>query len=113
MMTMTDEKMFIPVSSGTLRFCDLIPRFFEALETYFLTNKVVDVFKVHTNGFAPPEEAYADEQHSYWESDDAAWYLEELIMFLNEFCLDGYYFGTHPGDGAEFGFIPMEWNDES
>ena len=42
----------------------------------------------------------------YWDSEEAGWDIESLIGALNELCPPFVYFGTHPGDGADYGFWP-------
>lgn len=41
---------------------------------------------------------------NYYESDDADYDLEALFEALGEYCLPYFYFGAHPGDGADYGY---------
>ena len=101
------------VSSGTLRTEDLIPAFINALDS------LKD--EMSTSGDA----SYKDDVHriddtlakierhqeaeDYYESDEASFDLEALTDLLNIFAPPYAYFGTHPGDGADFGFwIPED-----
>jgi hypothetical protein len=40
----------------------------------------------------------------YFELEDADFDMEELTDALNEYAPTGFYFGSHPGDGADFGW---------
>lgn len=39
--------------------------------------------------------------------EELDWALEDLFALLNEMALDGMYFGSHEGDGSDFGFWPV------
>ena len=48
-----------------------------------------------------------------YPADDAAadyygWLITDLSDKLDELAPEGYYFGAHPGDGADFGYWPIE-----
>jgi len=43
----------------------------------------------------------------WWDSEDAHWYLEGLFDALNDLAPEGYYFGSHEGNGSDYGFWPI------
>ena len=90
------------VISGTLRLQDLIPRFLEVLD---------DRAPEKAERFAAeiPDAAGGNDTHPFWASDLAMELYLELIDALNEAAPPGFYFGTHPGDGADFGFWATDY----
>ncbi len=95
------------ISSGTLRNEDLIPRFLEATENFELparTRGKIAAIQSAVDG---------DDNGDYFESEDAdedSIYLQDL---LSEYAPPYFYFGAHPGDGADFGFWLSEgWEDD-
>lgn len=81
------------VSHGTCRWEDLIPCFLALLpDDHPLQSEFKDC-----------EEFYA--------SDEAGWLLERLFDVLGSMAPEGCYFGSHPGDGSDFGF--WEWSDDN
>lgn len=75
------------VSHGTLRPEDLIPKFGEALR---------DLSPRHWRLFVRDQ------------SDDMQENVVQLMDLLDLAAPEGYHFGTHEGDGSDFGF----WKDE-
>ena len=91
---------------GTHRECDLIPVFLDALRE---TAEYESFMVMPVQPFCTP-----DPNDDYWDSEDAAYMLEELFDILNSYAPDGYYFGAHPGDGSDFGYWKMEdWHEET
>ena len=87
------------ISHGTLRTEDLIPRF-------------RDLVLEMTGGESNPVQLSclneAMEKPGFYESADADWFLEDLFDALNALAPDGYWFGSHEGDGSSFGFWECE-----
>jgi hypothetical protein len=89
------------VSTATMRPEDLIPAFVWELE--------------HQKDIAAGHKAVCEEineradREGYYESEDAASDLEQLFDALDEYALPYFYFGAHPGDGADYGY----WLSES
>ena len=88
------------VIHGTLRNEDLIPAF---------VNEIL---------YLDEEKKYKDLilecQKVDYDSEDAEYLSNEvLIDVLNEFAPDGCYFGSHIGDGSDFGFWPIEDFEEN
>lgn len=100
------------VSTATLRGEDLIPAFCRFLrendaEMY---SKLLEEWRdslPHTGHYDVLGEITEDwiERNTGEDSgDNAGFLLEELFDYLNEIAPDNCYFGSHPGDGADFGF---------
>lgn len=91
------------VIHDTHRTQDLIPAFlmtFRALDSPHYTAYVMRTFP------AIPEEAEGNDDHEFWNSEEAQHLTHELFDALNDHAPDGYYFGAHEGDGSNFGFWP-------
>ena len=84
------------VSSGTMRPEDLIPDFLWELEHQS------KLLKGHKGLIE--EIASRMENDDYYESEDSDYDLEALFDALNEYCMPYFYFGAHPGDGADYGY---------
>jgi DNA repair protein RadC len=98
------------VISGTLRPQDLIPAFLDVLR---------DVAPAHDEQITaaafplPPAFALEDDTSDWWTSEQATDLLAELLDLLDEHAPDGHYFGAHPGDGADYGFWPIDDDAET
>jgi hypothetical protein len=87
------------VIAGTLKPEDLIPALFEHL---------CDVAPLRSTLVAQVQPMVG-----LWNCDKANTELTQgcvdaLIQALSECAPDGHYFGTHQGDGADFGYWPEE-----
>jgi hypothetical protein len=84
---------------------DLIPAFVDELRYLAEKNKV----RNGTLAFCRSLERKQDE--AYWESEEAGFDLDELFDRLQEFAPPYFYFGAHPGDGANYGFwLPEDFD---
>jgi len=85
------------IISGTLRLDDLLREFAHvlALHKHDGNKGVIDdaLVMAKTNS-----SAWTDEQ-----IDDAQMLIDALSKRLDDLCPNGYYFGAHPNDGADFG----------
>lgn len=101
------------ISSGTLKTIDLAGIFIGFLETYRpreteeiklgLADDLLVLLKRHDYGYGDKDDLM----------DDITELLGELVNetlwdLLANNAPEGYYFGTHPGDGALFGYWPIE-----
>ena len=99
----TDEKTLNTIhadldasmSHGTMRPQDLIPRYMDVIRD---TSEYLQIMHV------VPTHAFEDDGAAWWNSEDAAFFLEDLADTLNDYALKGYYFGSHPGDGSDYGY---------
>jgi hypothetical protein len=85
------------VSTGTLRAQDLLEAFLWEAERLQLTRAE----RATARGIRRRYDA-ADEDSAYWD-DESADDVQELTQILESHCPDYCYFGSHPGDGADFG----------
>ena len=89
--------MFGSISTGTMRPQDLIPAFIDALRDFEPAASAA-----YESGI--PDTAWDDDDDDYWQSDDAAWVLDQLFDDLSGYAPVYGYFGSHEGDGADYGF---------
>lgn len=88
------------ISHGTMRPEDLIPTFVDELES-------LDSDKRHADLIAEARAIDWDAQEGF-NDDDCCEVLSDLFDALESFAPDYCYFGAHPGDGADYGFWPIE-----
>lgn len=87
------------VSHATMRPEDLIPAFLEEAYSLHATDaEAKDLGDIRKRTKAP----------GYYDTEDAVYDLEQLFDLLNEAAPAGYYFGSHPGDGSDYGFWQHE-----
>ena len=118
------------VSSGTMRPEDLIPAFCSELEyrakhdTWIPAKvrrahlaAVRDInasMQTHgeTDGYDAKGEYHYD-AGDYYESEDAESDLESLFDALEAYAGPYFYFGAHPGDGADYGYwLSESWDED-
>lgn len=83
------------VSHGTMRPQDLIPRYMNVIRD---TPEYLQIMHI------VPSHALEDDGAAWWDSEDAAFFLEDLVDTLENYAPEGYYFGSHPGDGSDYGY---------
>lgn len=84
------------VSSGTMREEDLIPAFMDCLEHFD---------KPHADSLRGELVEIEAIQNEDEKMEQMGYFLNEsLFDKLNEFAPPYFYFGSHPGDGADYGF---------
>ena len=99
------------VSTGTNRPQDLVPSFLDVL------NECDPVIDEHircdiaaTFGIPLCE---MDDTDPAWETEDMAHILGyDICMAMDNIAPEGYYFGSHPGDGCDYGFWEIEDEEE-
>ena len=89
------------VSSGTMRPEDLIPSFLYTLQHQ------KPLRREHRKLVTAITKAM--EADGYFDSDDCSDDLDGLFTALDEYSPEGFYFGAHCGDGADYGW----WLSES
>ena len=108
------------ISQGTLRDEDLLPRFVDAIDE-ILNDRITD-----TRRDSPEEVAEVGRIHDflgdwerrsasedYWDGEEVGWDLDKVFDILDTLAPDGFYFGAHEGDGADFGFWPLPEEEDS
>ena len=94
------------VIHGTMRVQDLIPAFLDTLAEVW--PEAYAGYMVCPFGPVPAYVEDEGDDSEWWDGDDAKGLLDSLFDQLNEAAPDGYYFGSHPGDGSDYGFWAFE-----
>lgn len=101
------------VSCGTMREEDLIPEFCYQLKSLAKQTGIVPAKtrKEHLKMVREIEERVKNDD--YFKSEDAGFDLNEsLFDALDEYAAPYFYFGAHPGDGADYGFwLSEDWDE--
>jgi hypothetical protein len=97
------------VSHATMRTEDLIPAFIDKLEEIAAEfNRVGDRVICHSilEQIADiKQRTESDDAEDYYDSEEASIDLNEtLFELLNQHSPPYFYFGSHPGDGSDYGF---------
>jgi hypothetical protein len=91
------------VISATLREQDLIPAF----------EGVLDIADVEYDRPASVDKLLLSQALTDEEMEEVGFYLNETLFdLLNEIAPEGTFFGSHPGDGTDFGFWENEEDDD-
>jgi hypothetical protein len=80
------------VSHATMRPEDLIPSFCEELRS--LGHRSTELSRIEKDS----------RREGYYETEQADYDLESLFNMLDEHAPAWMYFGSHPGDGSDYGF---------
>ena len=92
------------VISATLREQDLIPAF----------EGVLDIAGEEYDRPPAVDNLLSEQPLTDDEMEEVGFYLNETLFdLLNEIAPEGTFFGSHPGDGADFGFWESEEDEES
>lgn len=86
------------ISSGTMREEDLIPAFLSELQSQKPCKQA------HKKLIREIEARMESENYYESEDEDSTFDLEALFDALNEYAPPYFYFGAHPGDGADYGY---------
>lgn len=92
---------FGSVSYGTMRPQDLIPDF--AAELRRLGHRSKELTKIEHRCNRALNGKFGEDD-AYFTSEESSWDLDSLFDMLEEHAPAWAYFGSHPGDGSDYGF---------
>jgi hypothetical protein len=96
------------VSHATMRAEDLVPAFTDKLTVLAIEFDRLKEFKELLSECAEMMDK-ASKDEKIWNSEEMCYLLnEDLFNALNRFSPTGVYFGSHPGDGSDYGFWVCE-----
>ena len=99
------------VIHGTHRNEDLIPSFMEVINI-FDPEKAKELKAKYPEMEKACKDLEESEDTNYFESEESDYLLNEVLFdVLDSFAPANYYFGSHPGDGSDFGFWKAEYLD--
>lgn len=107
-------------SEGTLNLTHLLPAAYNLIVEFNLdSNLEKDIEKVFTNTDPEDDELNLPTYHNQYygyiiipeDKEEEASYIfnEDIFNLFNDIAPEGYYFSSHSGDGACFGWFMMEY----
>lgn len=116
MVVSTREDMLGTVIHGTLQPEDLLRATIEVLEKLDadraskIRKQYPDVFGIFLKSHGERSPAFQSKEVLHI-LEEASWCFEEICNELDQIAPEGTFFGSHPGDGSDFGFWPVESED--
>lgn len=109
----TGKVIYAPLDAtlihATMRPCDLIPAFLEAIRDTAEYAQIMQSVNGTNWNMCVITDAGASDTDERWDSEDISYFLnEELWEIMESYAPEGYYFGSHPGDGSDYGY----WKNE-
>ena len=97
------------VSEATMRPQDVLPAIMDILSQYHL-DAYTNIATIIEDEFNATYFSLLDnENHSVWESETMSYLInEDAWNAMQEIAPEGHYFGSHPGNGSDYGFWPVE-----
>ncbi len=101
------------VSCATMREEDLIPTFCYELQSLARQTGIIPRKQRAAHVKLVREIEKRADTEGYFENGDASEDLSELFDALGEYASPYFYFGAHPGDGADYGFwLSENWDED-
>lgn len=100
------------VISGTMREQDLVPAFMDVLEEYGNATLVAHIKEEFQDVFAALDAGIDPYDMTDETGEGLAFLVQDLFDHLDELAPKGHYFGAHWGDGADYGYWPLEDYEE-
>jgi hypothetical protein len=97
------------VKSGTLKLCELLPCFMEEVNRIDKLNTLGSQRSLMVEhpkyiGVTVPYDC----SNEWWDSEEAAQMFEDIVELINTVTPGGLYFGSHPDDGADWGYWEID-----
>ena len=93
---------------GTHRECDLIPAFISTLRDYSPARAASITDEYGASFIERCCEPRGMDYSTDGEMENVSWLITDLFDALDAIAPEGHYFGAIEGDGADFGFWPVD-----
>lgn len=104
-----EDKEFVSICERSITHGTLHPQHVSSALLNFLKNEHPEVYSEFIAKHPNMEKAIENENDPYWDSEEGSYDLnDDLFNTMNSVAPEGEYFGSHPGDGSDFGF----WKNE-
>ncbi len=95
-----------------MRACDLVPAFLDAIRDTPEYEQIMLSLNGANWDMQVITDPTATDRDERWESDIVCEFLNDTLWeVLLKYSPDGYCFNSHPGDGSDYGYWPIELID--